>query len=187
VNLPGIPSSRSEECAGSCVSSRRASNQTASLVTQIQRSPVAEMVTGVTPQDLRRGSEDEYSKSGLRAKPTMLNSISSEIPSESHKHRYWCAAMVLFAICSLTIAVATRYASGRRAANHQISNVQSPSGPGHSRQRLIKTGAAWIPPQPVCQPLADPGPELQEAATSVSVPGILLHEPLYNRPPPASI
>ena len=99
----------------------------------------------------------------------------------------WCTAMVLVAVCALTIYVATRYDRCVQASdqNHTIvANSQSWT-PG--LQRLLDNAATWIPPM-VCAAIFDDAgysPHVSQRTPRAS--RLLLETGLYYRPPPPSL
>ena len=102
------------------------------------------------------------------------------------QHLRWCALVVLVAVCSLTVSLATRYTS-TDSASGQFLSVHKQRSPASMRQRLIKTAAAWHPPVIHTAPLdpvtfypriAPAGPPIQSA---------LFGKTLYNRPPPIAL
>ena len=56
----------------------------------------------------------------------------------------WCTAIVLIAICALTVSVATRYGSPV-ASDAKVSVLQSQSSWEPGIQRLLNNAASWIP------------------------------------------
>jgi hypothetical protein len=100
-------------------------------------------------------------------------------------HRRWCTAVVLLAVCSLTVSVATRYTSSPVTGNDSLAGIHKhqPWTPG--LQRLINNAATWIPPAVISAIFHDPGfyPHVVQSGPTLS--SVLLEKNLYNRPPPA--
>ncbi len=97
----------------------------------------------------------------------------------------WCAAVVLVAICALTISLATRYGSPVGSSVSSIRSVVKHSSTNGQRQRLAKDAENWIAP--------GLGSAVLQATTSCQrtvpvaplIPNLLLADALYNRPPPS--
>jgi len=95
----------------------------------------------------------------------------------------WCAVVVLVAVCSLTVRLATRYSSplDSRASSRTVASHASTQ----QTQRLVKA-ANWIAPalcSAVFQPTT-PYPRIVDVAPLI--PNRLFAEDLYTRPPPSS-
>src|SRR5215469_7766796 len=58
----------------------------------------------------------------------------------------WCALVVLMAVCSLAVSVATRYSSPETAPASRVAASRCHSSEDPGRQRLTKDAADWIPP-----------------------------------------
>jgi len=103
---------------------------------------------------------------------------------ENSWRRRWCAVLVVFAVCSLTISVATRYHSYPSACKNTDTAVQKHASPEPKRQRLIKDASAWTPP--VICPVVFQAPRSypRVAPAGPPIPSLLFEENLYNRPPP---
>lgn len=99
----------------------------------------------------------------------------------------WCALVVLVAVCSLAIHVATRYGSVQAAASQasvavQKSNSFSSHEPG--RQRLTKDAANWLPPVLAWVNSHQPAREPRTVAVDPAIPNLTFDSSLYYRPPP---
>jgi len=105
---------------------------------------------------------------------------------EDSRHRRWCAVLVLFAVCALTVNVATRYAFCPGASVGSTTTVHKHSSPVSSRQRLMKSAATWMPPAVCSTVLEAPSAYLRIAPAAPQIPSLLFEENLYNRPPPYS-
>jgi len=112
------------------------------------------------------------------------------MPASSHledqRHRTWCAVVVLVAVCSLTLSVATRYSAPLAAFSTGVRVVQTHTSPEASRQRLNKDAAKWIPPVVCIGVLQAPTSYPRVAPAAPPIRTLLLEENLYRRPPPSS-
>jgi hypothetical protein len=99
----------------------------------------------------------------------------------------WWAAVVLIAVCSLAVSVATRYNSVHADSSTSITKIYKHVAPEPGRQRLLKTAATWMPPLVSRVVLQAPSSYPRIAPAGPPIPGILLEEKLYNRPPPSSL
>jgi len=98
-------------------------------------------------------------------------------------HKRWCTAIVLIAVCALTVSVATRYDSPvASGANVSVLQQQSSWQPGI--QRLLNNAATWIPPVIVSVLLQDAAYNPHVAPSRPDFSSVLLESDLYNRPPP---
>lgn len=97
-----------------------------------------------------------------------------------------CTAIVLIAVCALTLSVATRYGAPV-ASDARVSVLQSQSPWEPGIQRLLNNAATWIPPVIISVLLQDPGFYPHVAPSRPIFPTVLLESDLYNRPPPTRI
>ena len=98
----------------------------------------------------------------------------------------WCTAIVLIAVCALTVSVATRYGAPVGSdAKVSILQSQTPWEPGI--QRLLNNAATWVPPVIISVLRQDPGFYPHVAPSRTILSSVLLESDLYNRPPPTSI
>jgi|SRR5271165_6036421 len=104
---------------------------------------------------------------------------------EDRRRQGWCAAVVLVAVCSLIVSLATRY-SYTCDAPTTVKAVQIHKSPEAKRQRLAKDAADWMPPMIYFSVLQSPSSYPRIAPAGPPVPGLLFEESLYNRPPPSS-
>jgi hypothetical protein len=98
-----------------------------------------------------------------------------------------CAVVVLLAVVSLTVNVATRYCSSPSSASAACSarSVHEVSSPERSRQRLTKTSADWMPTV-IGTAVLEAAPSYPRIAPAGQPRhGLLLEKSLYNRPPPS--
>ena len=106
-------------------------------------------------------------------------------PNGSGIKRWW-ALMVLLAVCSLAVSVATRYTSAPPDPDGATTTVRNHVVPEPGRQRLLQNAATWIPPV-ICSTVFDVPPSYSRLVPDrPRVPNILLEDNLYNRPPPSS-
>ena len=94
-----------------------------------------------------------------------------------------CTAIVLVAVCALTVSVATRYGSPV-ASDARVSVVQSQSSWEPGIQRLLNNAATWIPPVITYVLLQDLDHSPYVAPSRLIFRSVLLESDLYNRPPP---
>ena len=96
----------------------------------------------------------------------------------------WRAVFVLFAVCSLTLSLATRFSVPLTAQNHGVKSADSRSGEP-KRQHLDRDNIRFAYPVEACA-FTRPVEFLQELSPAES-PRFShdLAQSLYNRPPPA--
>jgi hypothetical protein len=101
-------------------------------------------------------------------------------------HKSCCAAVVLVAVCALTVSLATRYYAPD-ASSHTVKKIQpDASSSDVKKQRLAKNAANWIPPVDCGRILPTPSYQPMVIPVGPPAPILLFEESLYNRPPPAS-
>jgi len=105
---------------------------------------------------------------------------------EGQRRKNLCAAVVLVAVCSLIVSLATRYSSSTGASSATVKAVQIHGSPDAKRQRLAKDAADWMPPAICVSLLQAPSSYPRIAPTGPPMPGLRFEETLYNRPPPSS-
>ncbi|MFZ0276441.1 MAG: hypothetical protein WA254_05635 [Candidatus Sulfotelmatobacter sp.] len=103
---------------------------------------------------------------------------------EDQRRKIWCAVVVLAAVCSLTVSVATRYSSSWDVSVPTVKTVQAHTTP-EARQRLDKDAANWVPPLVCFDALRSPSSYRQTAPAEPHTQNVLLEESLFNRPPPS--
>jgi hypothetical protein len=105
---------------------------------------------------------------------------------DSPRGKAFSAMLVLVAVCSLAISVATRYCAPEypSAAKTTVTHKHASSEPG--RQRLTQSTANWLPP--VVQDDSLESPIQYQPVTAIQPPIIssFLGQSLANRPPPYS-
>ncbi len=99
----------------------------------------------------------------------------------------WCTAMVLVAVCALTIYVATRYDRCMQASDQHHTVVTHPESWTPGLQRLLNNAATWVPPLVCAAIFEDTGYQRHVPQPAARVSSLLLETDLYYRPPPASL
>jgi hypothetical protein len=97
----------------------------------------------------------------------------------------WCALIVLMAVCSLTVSVATRYSTPSTGQSPTVKTLRTQVSPEGLRQRLAQDAVTWMPPVVLLSVLEAPSFYPRTAPAGPPVPSLLLEESLYNRPPPS--
>jgi hypothetical protein len=97
----------------------------------------------------------------------------------------WSAVLILVAVCSLTISLATRYNDCASAPGIGVTHVTIHSAT-QKRQHLDKDAARWVTPVGRFAILEVSSFYPRFAPSGPPVHAFLLDERLYNRPPPAS-
>jgi hypothetical protein len=134
----------------------------------------------VTLVHLRRGIASNM-LGVISAKARMLRLTNLDDP----RRRCFCAALILFAVCTISVRVATRYCFSRSLSGSKITTVQkhSLSEPGH--QRMTKSAATWLPPTIRSTLLEAPTSYPRVAPAGPPLPALAFEKSLYNRPPPS--
>jgi hypothetical protein len=104
---------------------------------------------------------------------------------EDRRRKQWCAVVVLVAVFSLIVSVATRYSSGDLSFT-TVKAFQSHASPEAKRQRLANDADHWNAPAICLSILQSPRSYPRIASAGPSIPRPLFDESLYNRPPPSS-
>jgi len=99
-------------------------------------------------------------------------------------HRRWCTAVVLVAVCTLTLSVATRYSFCASTGNESVTTVQNHQSWTPGLQRLLNSAASWMPPVVGSAIFHDPESHPHVAPSGPTVSSVFLEKNLYNRPPP---
>jgi len=97
----------------------------------------------------------------------------------------WCTAIVLVAVCTLTISVATRYSSSQGPIDQTLTAVQKHHCLRPGLQRLLNNAATWMPPVVEAAIFHDPGHYRSIVPSDPPISSVLLERNLYNRPPPS--
>lgn len=103
----------------------------------------------------------------------------------NHGRKRWCTAIVLLAVCTLTVSVATRYSVSPSATNKSHAVVEADKS-WTGLQRLLNNAATWMPPLVEAEIFHDPGYYPHVARSRPPVLTVLLEKNLYNRPPPSA-
>lgn len=93
--------------------------------------------------------------------------------------------VVLVAVFSLALSVATRYSTPCDAPLPTVKTVHNHTYPESKRQRLVKDAANWMPPATCVDGLCAPNYYPRIAPAGPPIPTLVLEEKLYNRPPPS--
>lgn len=97
-----------------------------------------------------------------------------------------CTAIVLVAICALTVSVATRYGSPV-APDTRLTALEKQSSWEPGLQRLLNNASTWIPPVVGAAIFYSPAYYREVQPPPPTVSSVLLERNLYNRPPPSFI
>jgi hypothetical protein len=117
-----------------------------------------------------------------------LTALEMPEPSQVGERRRqgWCAVVVLVAVFSLVVSVATRYSSRADLPLTTVKACQAHASPEAKRQHLDKDADHWVAPV-ICLSLLQPRrsyPRIAPAGPAIAGP--LFEESLFNRPPPSS-
>jgi hypothetical protein len=100
--------------------------------------------------------------------------------------RKWCTAIVLIAVCSLTLSLVTRYCTPLGISSQTANSIRVHAAPAAKRQHLAKDAADWTPPV-TCIHLLVPSSFSAIVPTTAPVLSRISEQNLYNRPPPSSV
>jgi len=111
-----------------------------------------------------------------------LNNLASR-----QSKRCWIA-VVLLAVCSITISVTTRYSVPGRSADSKVTTVRNhvDTETEQVRQRLLNNAASWMPPVVGSTILQQNESFALLLSTGPPAPRLLFEQNLFNRPPPGS-
>lgn len=101
-----------------------------------------------------------------------------------HSKRSW-VAVVLLAVCSITISVATRYSVPGKAADSKVTTVRNHVDSEPIRQRLLNNAASWMPPVVSSAILQQNESVTRVVWSSDPAPKLFFEESLFYRPPPS--
>jgi hypothetical protein len=104
---------------------------------------------------------------------------------EDVRCRLLSVAIVVIAVCALTVSVATRYCYAGSSSAHATTTLHKHSSP-QTTQRLSKDAATWIPPVFFSANLQAATFYPRVALAGPPIPGLFFEKSLYNRPPPSS-
>jgi len=96
----------------------------------------------------------------------------------------WCTAVVLVAVCALTVSVATRYSFCEPDGHASVTTLQKYQSWTPGLQRLLNNAATWMPPVVGSAIFHDPESYPHVVQSGPTVSSVLLEKNLYNRPPP---
>jgi hypothetical protein len=102
------------------------------------------------------------------------------------RRQNWSAVVVLVAVCSLTVSLATRYSSPGDGSVCSVKACARQTSPEAGRQRLAKDAAHWIAPVISSTVLRAPSSGTLITSAAPKISNFLLAEALYNRPPPSA-
>ncbi|HLV86460.1 MAG TPA: hypothetical protein VKV39_05745 [Candidatus Sulfotelmatobacter sp.] len=114
------------------------------------------------------------------ARTAMLRITNVEFP-----RKRWFTAIVLIAVCTLTVSVATRYGFSSSVADHACTSIAKHQTCTHGPQRLLNDAATWMPPRVEVAIFCDPGQYPHIPPSDSPISSVLLEKNLYNRPPPS--
>ncbi len=104
---------------------------------------------------------------------------------EDQRRKNWCVLVVMVAIFSLTLSLATRYSTPCSAPIHTVKTVKAHTYPEAKRQRLAKDAAIWLPTVICFDALRPRSFYPRVAPAGPPLPTLIPEENLYNRPPPS--
>lgn len=99
--------------------------------------------------------------------------------------RRWQSVVIVVAICSLTLSVATRFWTVRNDQSHVVRSIDRRSVEP-KRQHLNKDATRWVTSSAdlsVIEPIAI---EVRSTSNDPLLPKHVFSDSLYNRPPPLS-
>lgn len=116
----------------------------------------------------------------------MLSAAHFAVHCEVRRIRNRYAMVVLLAVCSLTVSLATRYCSPFAPSSTTVKTVQTRASTEAKRQRLTKNAANWMPPVVCFGVLQAPVVYSHFASAGPPINSLLSEVSLFNRPPPFS-
>ena len=96
----------------------------------------------------------------------------------------WCIALVLLAVCALTLSVTTRYGTAQLTPDHSQTVVTNTHSWTPGLQRLLNNASTWIPPVVTAAILQSPGYSRHISQPAPRILSVQFEKNLYNRPPP---
>src|SRR5579862_7995563 len=103
---------------------------------------------------------------------------------EGRGRQRWCAAIVLLAVLSLIVSVATRFCASGNLRVTTAKTFKIHASPEAKRQPLAKDADHWIAPVICLSPWQSLSSYPQISPAGLPIPGSLFEESLYDRPPP---
>jgi len=125
-----------------------------------------------------------FSSYMLKGSSTDKRMLHPTNPNGSGTKRCW-ALVVLLAVCSLAVSVATRYTSDPTDSGGATTTVERHVTPEPGRPRLLQNAATWIPPLICSVVFQIPLSYSRIIPVGPQIPNLVLEENLYNRPPPS--
>jgi len=107
---------------------------------------------------------------------------------EPRQSKRWWIAVVLLAVCSIAISVATRYCVPGKAADSKVTTVRNhvDTETEQGRQRLLNNAISWMPPV-VGSAMLDQNNSFNPIVLArPPAPRQFFEQSLFNRPPPAN-
>jgi hypothetical protein len=100
-------------------------------------------------------------------------------------NRGWQGVVIVLAVCSLTLCVATRFWAPDSTQPHVLKSADNrPAEP--SQQHLDRDATQWIAPSADFSFIELPAVENSAAVYAAPLPTQLFSDSLYNRPPPSA-
>ena len=103
----------------------------------------------------------------------------------SSQCRRWCTAIVLLAVCALTVSVATRYSHYPTTPRSVAKTIHKLTSQQPRCQRLLKNAAVWIPPAVSSHVLLPRRSSSHVTPAEPVLANLVFEKSLYNRPPPS--
>jgi hypothetical protein len=100
--------------------------------------------------------------------------------------RGWRGVLIVIAICSLTLSVATRFWASSTSQSKIVKSVDQRSVEP-KRQHLNKDATRWVAPLVDFSIFVPAAIETSLALSGPVLPKHVFSESLYNRPPPSSV
>ena len=94
-------------------------------------------------------------------------------------------AVVLLAVCSITVSVATRYSVPGKSADSKVLTVRNHVDTEPARQRLLNNAASWMPPVVGSAILPEKRSFTRVSWTGPPAARLFFGQSLANRPPPS--
>lgn len=105
---------------------------------------------------------------------------------DSPRGKAFSAVLVLVAVCSLAISVATRYCAPEYPSAAKTTVAHKHASSEQTRQRLTQSTANWLPPVVQDDSLESPTEYHTVTPVQPAVVSSFLGQSLSNRPPPTS-
>jgi hypothetical protein len=96
----------------------------------------------------------------------------------------WITSVIVLAVGSLTLKLATRYYSPGDGSSVTVKSFRTDAAPDVKKQRLAKNTATWMSPVSSFLALQVPRSYLSIASVQPAVRSLICDKSLYNRPPP---